>query len=188
MTPAHATCRAILVAVMLAVPVPLPVHAAPPAADSIKLEMTSLTLGMSQQKVLDMLAERFKVAKFPGSGDGPFSSWTVMARTAPFTLIGNVTFNDGQLTSVIKYWGPNDQQKGVEVASALYGALAQFIKEGKRSCVIDTSTNQTPQAEMKSAFITCGGKYLDVSIVRTNGFESASISEFLQSPEHFHPR
>ncbi len=98
-------------------------------------------------------------------------------------MIGNVAFKDGKLVSVIKEWGPDDQEKGVELASALYGAMAQFVKEGRRSCVIDTGTNQTPQGEIKTAFIACGGKYLDVTITKISRGETASVTEHLQSPK-----
>jgi hypothetical protein len=158
---------------------------AAPAVATIELGTTALALGMPQQKVIDALAGWYVVEKQPGSSE-PFSSWMIRTRGAPSagvpaTTLANLGFKDGKLFSVFKYWGPEDQQKGAALASALYGALAQLIKEGRRSCVIDTATNQTPQAEMKSAFIVCGGKYIEVSITRQNGDDFASITETLRS-------
>lgn len=149
------------------------------AQDSIYLGTTRLTLGMPKDAVIAALAGSYEVRNL---GEGQVSSWIVSSKNGPpFKAVGNVVFKDGKLSSVLKYWGPEDQQKGVEFATSLYGVIDGFAKEGRRTCTISVGQKQDPGYENKAMFITCGEKYIRIDIDRSEKTgESADITEVLE--------
>src|SRR5207253_5009486 len=97
------------------------------------------------------------------------------------TTVGNVAFRDGRLSSVFKYWDPPDQQKGVEFAQKFYAAVTSMVNEGHRSCVLGTASSDQPRSEQRVAFITCGRRSLEVSVLRTDEHGAfASVTEKLE--------
>ncbi len=147
--------------------------------DSIYLGGTRLTLGMPKDAVVTALAGSYEVRSL---GEGQFSSWTVSSKNGPpFKSVGNVVFRDGKLSSVLKYWGPEDQQKGVEFATSLYGVIDGFTQEGRRACTISVGQKQDPGYQSKAMFINCGNKYVRIDIGRREQVgEFTDITEVLE--------
>jgi len=135
-----------------------------------------LKLGMPQAEVLEKLADYYEVRKsVPGA-------WQLLSKNGPpFESFGSVTFHDGRLTYVSKEWGPTNQQRGVEFATALYGALANLTAQKETLCWISTLQNMDPAGEMRQMWFTCGGKTLDITVVRDRRYGNhVTMSEILQ--------
>ena len=93
--------------------------------DAIELGATKLSIGMPQDSVIAKLAEEYKVEKEGGG-------WLIEQKEGPpFPPVANIAFENGKLQEVRKYWGPEDQAKGVEFATTLYGLIASFSEEGE---------------------------------------------------------
>ena len=150
--------------------------------DAISVGSQTFTLGMPREDVLAKLAGNFRIRKDSDTG------WSVWSKHGPYDPIASLTFKRGKLSGVIKYWGPTDQQKGVDFARSLYGALTGFVTEGRRVCTISVDQTQHPGFEAKSASISCGRKYImvNISVIDKPGAppEAATVDEFLQlSPQ-----
>lgn len=126
--------------------------------DAIELGATKLSIGMPQDSVIAKLAEEYKVEKEGGG-------WLIEQKEGPpFPPVANIAFENGKLQEVRKYWGPEDQAKGVEFATTLYGLIASFSEEGRRNCIISVGETYGPDYNNKSAFISCGQKRIEISI------------------------
>jgi hypothetical protein len=136
-----------------------------------------LELGMAQDTVIAHLADQFTLRKKPGSAD---AVWMVFPKvTPPFEALASLSFNNGKLAAVLKYWGPADQQEGVKFAGALYAVLGELTKDNG-TCVISNRVSADVSFEAKAIFITCGDKYVRIDITRTDrSGESAEITEVL---------
>lgn len=150
--------------------------------DDISLGTVRLTLGMPQNGVLATLGKSYDVEKI---NEGPqFSSWLVNARTGTEELtppknIGSVAFRQDKLTTVMKNWAPENQQKGVEFASSLYDVLTSFTNEGRSNCSIETERKKDPGYDSKAMFVTCGAKYIRIDILNGPHGETVTMSEVL---------
>lgn len=147
---------------------------------TIEFGGASLHLGVSEQQVEAAIGSSFRIQR----QDSPnFASWSVMAPTGDggFYSVGSLAFRDGRLTSVRRSWGPADQQAGVELAKALYGAANQMVKEGRRQCFLSVGSGQSPRMEARTIFLQCAGKRLDIQIVEDNQMGNAAfIDEVLE--------
>jgi hypothetical protein len=148
---------------------------------TITLGSVTLTIGMAHDAVLAKLTENYQVNKTANSD----SSWMVLSKDGPpYTAVASVGFKDGKLVSVVKYWGPEDQQKGMDFASALYAAMHSVSQSRSEACTVSTSANEEPQTEMKTVFLTCTERYFRIDIMRSEKFGNAAyISEVVQAPE-----
>ena len=145
--------------------------------DSIFLGNVKLSLGMPQETVIAALGRSYQVAN---GGEDQSSFLVTPKNVPPFMVIGNVAFTDGKLTSIMKYWSPEDQKKGVEFATSLYGVIDGFVREGRRTCHIDIGQVQDPGYDARAMFIVCGKKQIRIDISRSGQFgESATITEVL---------
>jgi len=157
-------------------------HAPGQTPDDITLGSVRLTLGTPQDAVLYALGKSYDVEKLTESPQ--FSSWLVTARadteklTAP-KIVANVAFRQGKLTSVLKNWEPENQQKGVEFATRLYDVLTSFTNEGRSNCSIETERKKDPGYDSKAMFVTCGAKYIRIDILNGPHGETVTMSEIL---------
>jgi hypothetical protein len=150
--------------------------------DDISLGTVRLTLGMAQDAVLATLGKSYDLEKLTEGQQ--FSSWLVNARTgteklAPPKYVGNVTFRQGKLTTVMKNWAPENQQKGVEFATSLYDVMTSFTNEGRTVCSIETGRKKDPGYDGKAIFVTCGAKYIRIDLLSGPQGESTSMAEVL---------
>jgi len=137
-----------------------------------------LTTGMSKEKALAALAGHYALKPATTGETGPVDALFVYDHS---TLIANVAFRSGRLLSVFKYWNPVDQQQGAELARKLYGAVGSLVKDGYTTCTLDAVSSENPQAELRTAFVTCGPRSLQLTVVRLErGGESVTLSEKLQ--------
>lgn len=141
-----------------------------------------LTLGMPEADVLKILADLYNLQKAPGGEAGEFSSWVLMSKTGPPSRsYGNVAFQRGRLASVIKYWGPDDQRKGLEFGTAVSGVIAGLVREGNAECRLYANTGDDPGWARKAAFITCGRKEIAITVTRSSEYgDFASVNETLK--------
>jgi hypothetical protein len=150
--------------------------------DDISFGTVRLTLGMPQDVVLTTLGKSYDLEKV---NEGPqFSSWFVHARAgteklAPPKYVGNVAFKQGKLTSAMKNWGPENQQKGIEFANSLYDVVTSFTNEGRTVCSIETGRKKDPGYDSKTIFVTCGAKYIRIDLLSGPQGESTSMAEVL---------
>jgi len=139
---------------------------------------------MPQDLVVTKLAESYRLQKLGEAGGN--SSWVVSSKDGPpYRPIGSVFFKGGKLNSVFKHWGPEDQQKGVDFARAVYAAIASLSKEGKGPCTISVGESQQPGFESRDASISCGERYvryilIDITRNEQDRLESASVIEVLE--------
>jgi hypothetical protein len=148
-----------------------------PSQDSIDIGPVSLKLGMAEEVVLHQLGLTFDVQE-PASG-----SWIITEKGHPIAAVGSVSFKAGKLTSVYKTWTVNGRTPDTNAAfgDALYGAVANFEREGGTRCRVETGHSQSPTSENKAVFIACGQKLLRIDIWRIGQQEqTASISEVLR--------
>ena len=145
--------------------------------DDIVLETVRLRIGMSEEPVLDMLPKSYDLQKA-----GP--SWMVSKSVSadskiPPRAIGSVTFTDGKLTTVMRYWGPEDQQKGFEFAEHLYDLPNSFTNEGRTSCSIETGRLKQLEFDSRTIFITCGAKHIRMDLLTKQDGKFTDLSEVL---------
>jgi hypothetical protein len=153
-----------------------PIAKGQPLRETIWLGDVELGLGMPRDVVVAKLAESYQLNKTEAD-----SFWVVSKDGPPHTVVGNVGFKNGKLSAVLKYWGPEDQQKGLEFANSLYAAIASLSKNAQESCSVNVGETNEPQVERKSAFITCGQRYIRMDIVHNKkGGDSAGITEVLE--------
>ena len=145
---------------------------------SISFGTVDLKTGMQEDVVIAELNKLYDLEKLTGSAKDS-SSWVIKSKVQKSQFYGSISFKNGKLASVMRYWSPDDQQKGYEFAKAIYGLVAQFEKEGNSMCRISVGENNAPQFQAKAAFIVCGPKAMRVDIVEGKGTRSGSISEVL---------
>ena len=151
-----------------------------PKQGSIVFGSTVLSIGMPRDTVNSRLAQSYELQKVENS-----DTWIVLSEhhegnQTTHDPVGTVAFKDGKLDEVSKSWGPQDQQKGVDFAHSIYGAIASLANMGKTDCRIAVGENQQPTGEIKSAFITCGDEYIQVEISRYSQYgEFSTVSEVL---------
>lgn len=149
------------------------------ASDAIYIGTTRLAIGLARDPIITSLSRYYSVQNM---AEGQYSTWMVTSKDGPpFRSVASLGFRDGKLSSVFKYWGPQDQQKGTEFANALYGVIKGFNEEGKHACAISVGQKQEPNHEAKAIFIACGEKYVRVDIGRNESTgEYTDITEVLE--------
>jgi hypothetical protein len=151
-----------------------------PRQGTIVLGSTELSIGMPRDGAISLLAQSYKLTKQENS-----DSWVVLAKQnegsqETYDAVGSVSFKHDKLDAVYKKWGPQDGQKGVDFARAIYGAIASLASRGKTDCRISVGENQQPTGEIRSAFITCGDEYIQVDTIRSVEYgDSSDVTEVL---------
>jgi len=101
----------------------------------------------------------------------------------PHKAIGWIQFTSGKLKTAIRYWAPENQQEGVEFAHSVIGAISQLFEDGNRTCTISAGTKNSPVGSDKAAWIVCGNKGINISVVHYSGQpEAADVAEWLGVP------
>lgn len=134
--------------------------------ESLVLGTVSVTIGAPADQVREAVSKQYtlKLSTPDGPDAGPVQSFIVWDGTTP---IGNLAFRNGHLISVFKYWDPPNQQAGADLAQKLYAAVGSLVKDGHRSCVLDTGASEEPRVDQRVVFITCGHRSLEVSVLRS---------------------
>lgn len=133
---------------------------------------------MPQDRALAALTNSYTLKPVSPGASGPVDSLLVYDGK---TLLANVTFRSGRLTSVLKYWDPADQQKGSDLARKFYGAVGSLVKDGYATCTLDIGSSDGPAGEIRTAFVVCGPRSRELSFVRADeGGESSMLVEKLQ--------
>jgi hypothetical protein len=150
-------------------------------SDSITIGGDRFRLGMPRDQVLTRLASSFDVSGTGGRTSLCESSCWVWERGGPPSrVVANVVFKNGRLSIVTKSWEPDDQQTFVPFARSVYSVIAAFVKDGKTECAIKADQNEGPGFENRSAFIICGDRKVEVSVLRDDKLgEIATITEWL---------
>lgn len=134
-------------------------------------------LGMSRSEVNTKLQN----ARYEVREDG-----VVMEKNAVGTnsIVGTIAFKNDRLSFINRSWLPHD----INVHSfgqALYGVFRQLELQNRTNCLMATSQETNPNADLRSVTIRClpGASYVDISIVRTSdGLDLVNIEEILREP------
>jgi hypothetical protein len=161
----------------------------PPASESsesIELGGMTLRLGMAQDFVIHGLSEYYTLHEI-GTATASGSSWMAETKAGPpYMAVANVAFVGGRLSSVYKFWTVGSEPHAeAGFAGTLYGAVARFEQENKAPCEVTTNSSRQPVGELRTVFVTCGGrqKFLSIDIVPMgNGQEGVSLAEVLKYP------
>ena len=145
--------------------------------ESITLGSALLTLGTSRDAVITTLLEDYEIQSVGETND----SYLVLTRRdrAP---AGAVDFVDGRLVRVNKFWGPDDREKGVDLAEALYGAVSAVVEEGSDSCTVSVRRTLEPGVEWKAVRISCApGETVEVSVSSVKAYPTiANVQQVLE--------
>lgn len=128
------------------------------ARDSIWVG-ADMQLGLSREAVVNRLGDNFALVRLGTSGD----NWAVESKDAARVSYGNLTFEKGRLASASRNWARLDEGT-FTFAQSLQEALDQFVKKGKRTCTVETTSYRTVNAEAKSVTLMCGRKSLTISM------------------------
>jgi hypothetical protein len=138
------------------------------AAEAIALGGTTLRLGMPREAVEGALQKSYSLKPVP-SGEattGPADSLMVLDGK---TAVGNVAFRNGRLSLVLKYWDPPEERgTGIALAQKFYGAVGSLVRDGHRSCTLESDSFTEPQAARQVATIRCGRRSLELSVWRSD--------------------
>ena|SRR2546422_3136678 len=148
---------------------------------TIQVGTAALYLGMPEPQVEAALSSTFTIQKRTSDN---FSSWIITAPSinGQFSYIASLALRNGRLTSVRRSWGPSDQEAGIPLAKALYGAASQLVAEGRRHCLLDVGSRQDPRADMRTIFLICSGKRLEIAVTESNETGNAvNIDEVLDA-------
>lgn len=159
----------LLVAAAASAPPPVPVS-------QIALGARTLTIGMSKAGALQALSSPYKVNNPEGD------SWTVLIPAAEvfrFKKAAILSFKDGKLEQVTKYWAQGDSADAGKIATALYSMLDGRVPE--EMCPIDVSLIPYHEAdyEAKSILITdrMNGRRFDIVVTTNEGYTFVEVSE-----------
>ncbi len=148
-------------------------------AAQIMFGVIPLTLGMQEKMVLDELRGKYRVVST--SPD----NWAVIENDPSLPAIGSIAFQAGRLSYVRRTWvqlsaSATGESDAVGLARVFHGVISQFVKEQRRSCTIGTYDSFTPQAEGLTTYIACGGKEVQVVLLRTDRLGwTATIDEVM---------
>jgi hypothetical protein len=151
-------------------------QARPQLQDAIALGRARLSIGMPREAAIAELTEDYQV-----QNEGN-NTWLVTAKGGGSPAFASVDLENEKVKEARKYWSPNDQQKGAEFATAIYGLIASFSQEGRRNCTISTDESHDPGFDNQRAVISCGHKSIEISITRAPSLAgpSAEIDEVLR--------
>ncbi len=153
--------------------------AAQSSEDSIEMCNLTLRLGMPQERVLQQLGQECDIQEMEG-GTARNSTWLASEKGKPKNALGSVSFKQARLSIIDKYWTVDEPNTEAAYANALYGAIKGFEHEGEKVCTIKTGQSQNPRGEIKSMFISCGQKYIQLDVIRLGQQgESATVTEVL---------
>ena len=159
-----------------------------PSPDSISLgdfgPSVRLTLGMPKEAALRSLRESYGVTDLESGGVSVHSKSNPDLRNLDL-VYGSVSFKEGRLSSVTKYWNINGPDRGVAVVRAIYGAMSSF-GGSTRACSVETFDSQEPIMEKRGVAVSCGRRRVAIFTNRwafSSGAsgESVVLNEVLSS-------
>jgi hypothetical protein len=113
-----------------------------PAEDAVMIGPIDLRLGMAENIVLERLGEKYDVSEY---GRGTYSVWWVKEKVKPSHLISSLSFKQGKLTSVLKYWTPEDApDTRVALGDSLFSAVRALDRKIERLVRFQRVTNKFP--------------------------------------------
>ncbi|MFI4986441.1 MAG: hypothetical protein ACHQF3_03280 [Alphaproteobacteria bacterium] len=131
--------------------------------DSLSLGTAVLTLGMSKAAVTAALKDAYTLRDLGIGG-----SFVVTRSAAPHDAVGTIAFANGKVAGVARNWGPKDQLAGVEIATALAGAVEELVPQGHRACDIGIEQAHDQSYEAKTITLACGKKRIEIKVGRVN--------------------
>lgn len=149
--------------------------------DSIAIGSERLKLGMPRDQVLTRLAKPFDLSG-PEGGTSPCPEYGCvlwLKGGPPYTMVASLSFKDGRLSWLIKYWSPEDQRRSEPFAQAVFAAISSLVSDGKIQCTINVRQDGSPRLEQKHAYIICGDRKLDIRIVHSEEGDFGALDEWL---------
>jgi hypothetical protein len=166
-----------LLAVLILAGMPIAAAAQAPQ-DKVDLDGIVLSLGMAQAGAQSKLAAAFDLRQDATSG-----TWEVADKRGASRVRASLTFKNGKLAAIKKYWTVERPDTQAALANALFGALSSFEAEGRTACNVETTDAGGRLGEIKSISVVCGHKALLTDIFRdVQGRENVTITETLAGP------
>lgn len=137
--------------------------------DTILLGDEELSLGMPKAALLSRLGDRYRLDKLEGA-----DLWVVADRSEG-VAIGAVGFTDGKVVYVGREW----RREGLSDLQAVYGVLAQFVREGRGVCMLNADHVQEPGQEGNTVWLHCGKKSVEILSLKSPGHLNEFVTETL---------
>ena len=143
------------------------------------LGTVELMIGAPREQVLSNLRTAYRVDSASGKSD----QWIIMNSDGPpYHAIGTVTFGDGRLATVSRDWSPRPTETSqVEAIRAVVGALKALHSGSEGACLLEDTSNRGPGFELSGIDVRCGLRRVSLTVVRYQGTESFTITEFIGS-------
>jgi hypothetical protein len=131
----------------------------PVNAAEIEVLGTKLTIGMSKAQTFGPFSS-YRVQCLGGAGLPPeCDSWLIQSSKPPFTPFANLSFKDGRLRGVWKYW-----ERGFEgtdpakFVATLHAMLTQYAAGGPSQMMLKTIEEKQGGATQTAIFLSKGNK------------------------------
>jgi hypothetical protein len=123
-------------------------------AGYIEFGPVRITLGMPKDRTIALLSEHYDVS--PWKGGDKEDSWGVFEKIGDHVAIGALSFVNGVLIRVAKFWDVEDS--AYSLAHTMSLLMDHLRDEGFTRCSISTRKAPTPNVETEVLAINCGHK------------------------------
>jgi hypothetical protein len=125
---------------------------------------TKLTIGMTKAQAFAPFSA-YTVQCLDSSNLPPdCDSWFILSNGPPFTPFANLSFKDGKLREVWKYW--NRGFEGTDpwkFVATLQAVLAQYAKSGPTQATLETKETKQAGVTQTAIFLTIGNRTVVIS-------------------------
>jgi hypothetical protein len=154
-------------------------------AGFIEFTPIRITLGMPKDRTISLLSEHYEVSMWKG-GDVE-DSWAVSEKTGNHIVLGTLSFVNGVLIWVARFW--NVEDSAYSLAHTMSVLIDQLRDEGFANCTIATRKEPTPSVETEVIGINCGQKGIIVQAdqIRNKDVRTVDVLENLEAavaPSH----
>jgi hypothetical protein len=147
--------RTFAIVLLFLIVVPATAQSSAPSITLGEFPTVRLTLGTPKDAVMQVLKESFALSDLATGGVA------VDSATNKLRGFGSVSFKNGKLSSVVKFWTIDEPDSGVAISRAIHGAISSFGDAGS-SCSVETFDDNEPTVQKKGIMLHCGQKHLEV--------------------------
>lgn|GEM_PF-6554871 len=148
----------------------------PRGSDAIALGSSTLTLGMSEERVVKLLRSEYELRNHWQAG--PSSGWQVCDKVnkKDEPCEARVSFEDGKLAEAVRPW----RQDGTpaDLAKFLNALVARFVADGNTSCRLDTVNVRDQFSTDESSLILCNHNRYELGSSLLRQVQSRMYSRF----------
>lgn len=148
--------------------------------DYLEIGSTTLRVGMPKGIVISELAKAYvlervdenleNVRRMQRSRGVKFvtvEAWALRPKQdSSSAILGTLGFDSSsKLCWVSRYWTPGASYSASEIGEAIYKVMSGFVEQGKKVCSISTDEQHATgpgEAELRTTYITCGHKIVEI--------------------------